>query len=257
MHHTHAWRVGQVRRKTAATGLASITTTALVELPGMLLGCIATQELLLQCHLFTPSALDQLLNTNHIGQILLADSCNQEMLQQLLCASSCKLGCIPVEDGPSVTVGAGHSSLCTAMQPWSSVSAQFNGSPLTDRLPACHHVLTCSFRCSSILPIPFAISKTGVLVGVLTMLLVAWANDATSCMLIRAAAATGKPTYEALAEWAGGRPWKVSQNSVRWRFCVIPSLLTKHVTAVNAGPAAVPSEALAAQAAAALPECVG
>jgi hypothetical protein len=31
-------------------------------------------------------------------------------------------------------------------------------------------------------------------------------------MLIRAAAATGKPTYEALAEWAGGRPWKVSRE---------------------------------------------
>ncbi|WIA15022.1 hypothetical protein OEZ85_001723 [Tetradesmus obliquus] len=69
--------------------------------------------------------------------------------------------------------------------------------------------LTLGVLGSSILPIPFAISKTGVLVGVLTMLLVAWANDATSCMLIRAAAATGKPTYEALAEWAGGRPWKV------------------------------------------------
>jgi hypothetical protein len=62
---------------------------------------------------------------------------------------------------------------------------------------------------SSILPIPFALSKTGVLVGSLTMLVVAWANDATSCMLIRAAAATGKPTYEALAESAGGRGWKV------------------------------------------------
>ena len=36
------------------------------------------------------------------------------------------------------------------------------------------------------------------------------ANDATSCMLIRAAGATGKPTYEALAEWAGGKAWKVS-----------------------------------------------
>lgn len=67
----------------------------------------------------------------------------------------------------------------------------------------------CTCACSSILPIPFAISKTGVLVGCLTMLVVAWANDATSCMLIRAAGATGKPTYEALAEWAGGKPWKV------------------------------------------------
>lgn len=69
--------------------------------------------------------------------------------------------------------------------------------------------LTLGVLGSSILPIPFAISKTGVLVGCLTMLVVAWANDATSCMLIRAAGATGKPTYEALAEWAGGKAWKV------------------------------------------------
>eukprot|EP00879_Flechtneria_rotunda_P030662 GHRR01033328.1.p1 GENE.GHRR01033328.1~~GHRR01033328.1.p1 ORF type:complete len:419 (+),score=127.36 GHRR01033328.1:532-1788(+) len=69
--------------------------------------------------------------------------------------------------------------------------------------------LTLGVLGSSVLPIPFAISKTGVLVGCLTMLLVAWANDATSCMLIRAAAATSKPTYEALAEWAGGKPLKV------------------------------------------------
>lgn len=92
--------------------------------------------------------------------------------------------------------------LCTIVQP--QTGPQLVTSLLAT---AC---LRCSPHCSSILPIPFAISKTGVLVGVLTMLLVAWANDATSCMLIRAAAATGKPTYEALAEWAGGRPWKVS-----------------------------------------------
>eukprot|EP00877_Chromochloris_zofingiensis_P007157 jgi/Chrzof1/2695/Cz11g25150.t1 len=69
--------------------------------------------------------------------------------------------------------------------------------------------LTLGVLGSSVLPIPFALSKTGVLVGCLTMLVVAWANDATSCMLVRAAALTGKPTYEALAEWAGGKSWKV------------------------------------------------
>lgn len=76
----------------------------------------------------------------------------------------------------------------------------------------CMLCLLCFCQCSSILPIPFAVSKTGVLVGCLTMLLVSWANDATSCMLIKAAAATGKPTYEALAEWAGGKPWKVRRG---------------------------------------------
>jgi hypothetical protein len=62
---------------------------------------------------------------------------------------------------------------------------------------------------STILPIPFALSRTGVLVGGLTMLVVAAANDLTSCWLIRAAALTGHASYEALAEWAGGWRWKV------------------------------------------------
>jgi hypothetical protein len=39
--------------------------------------------------------------------------------------------------------------------------------------------------------------------------IVAAANDATCCMLVRAAAHTGLTTYEQLAEWAGGRRAKV------------------------------------------------
>lgn len=68
--------------------------------------------------------------------------------------------------------------------------------------------LTLGVLGSSVLPMPFALSKTGVLVGFLTMLVVAAANDATSCMLIRAAAATGCATYEELAHAAGGAPLK-------------------------------------------------
>ena len=41
------------------------------------------------------------------------------------------------------------------------------------------------------------------------MLVVAYVNDRTCCMLIRAAAYTGKDTYESLTEWAGGQPAKV------------------------------------------------
>lgn len=69
--------------------------------------------------------------------------------------------------------------------------------------------LTLGVLGSSVLPIPFALSKTGVLLGCSTMALVAFCNDLTSCLLIRAAAVTGKDTYEGLAEWAGGTGWKV------------------------------------------------
>ncbi|PNH06957.1 Sodium-coupled neutral amino acid transporter 2 [Tetrabaena socialis] len=41
------------------------------------------------------------------------------------------------------------------------------------------------------------------------MLMVAAANDATCCMMVRAAAHTGLTTYEQLSEWAGGRRAKV------------------------------------------------
>ena len=90
---------------------------------------------------------------------------------------------------------------------------------------------------STILPVPYAFSKIGILVGSLTMLLVASVNDATCCMLIRCvlrssdpspsgmdcggivlsmrlvscrvSAATGLYSYEELAEWAGGKRAKV------------------------------------------------
>jgi amino acid permease len=38
---------------------------------------------------------------------------------------------------------------------------------------------------STILPVPYAFSKIGIMVGAMTMLLVAAVNDATCCMLIR------------------------------------------------------------------------
>ncbi|GFR48278.1 hypothetical protein Agub_g10053 [Astrephomene gubernaculifera] len=65
--------------------------------------------------------------------------------------------------------------------------------------------LTLGVLGSTVLPVPYAFSKTGVAAGVITMVLVAAANDATCCMMIRAAAHTGLTTYEQLAEWAGGR----------------------------------------------------
>jgi amino acid permease len=61
---------------------------------------------------------------------------------------------------------------------------------------------------STVFPIPFAVSRTGLLSAALTMAAVAWANDQTSSWLIQAAAATGHSSYEALALWAGGRKFK-------------------------------------------------
>jgi solute carrier family 38 (sodium-coupled neutral amino acid transporter), member 11 len=68
--------------------------------------------------------------------------------------------------------------------------------------------MDCS--CSSVLPVPFAFSKIGVVTGLVTMAIVAYANELTSRLLTRAAAYSGKSSYEELAEWAGGRRWKVS-----------------------------------------------
>ena len=69
---------------------------------------------------------------------------------------------------------------------------------------------------SSVLPMPYALSKTGVLVGMLTMVLVALCNDYTTCLTISAAYTTGLDSFEALAYWAGGKRWKVrSQQRTR------------------------------------------
>jgi amino acid permease len=67
---------------------------------------------------------------------------------------------------------------------------------------------------SSVLPMPYAISRVGVLTGLLTMLLVALCNDYTTCLMISAAYATGLDSFEALALWAGGPRWKVFTQAV-------------------------------------------
>ncbi len=64
-------------------------------------------------------------------------------------------------------------------------------------------------RRSSLLPLPYAFAKTGVLLGVTTMLLVAGCNAASCYWLLRAAHATGHNSYEGVAEAIGGKKWKV------------------------------------------------
>ncbi len=66
--------------------------------------------------------------------------------------------------------------------------------------------------CSSVLPVPFAFSRMGVLLGVLTMAAVAYSNSLTSVLLLRAAGLTGHDSYEGVAQAVGGRVWKVGQT---------------------------------------------
>lgn len=77
--------------------------------------------------------------------------------------------------------------------------------------------------CSTVLPVPYAFSKTGIGLGALTMGLVAVANDITCCMMIRAAAHVGCSTYEQLSEWAGGKKARVramtSWGEAWWAHC--------------------------------------
>lgn len=67
---------------------------------------------------------------------------------------------------------------------------------------------------NSVLPMPYAFSKTGAVVGLATMLLVALCNDLTTLLMIAAVYETGHDSYESLAQWAGGRSWKVSNTWV-------------------------------------------
>lgn len=69
--------------------------------------------------------------------------------------------------------------------------------------------------CSSVLPVPFAISRTGVLMGLVTMLVVAFSNALTSILLLRAAGRTGHDTYEGVAEAAGGGLLKVGTEALQ------------------------------------------
>lgn len=66
---------------------------------------------------------------------------------------------------------------------------------------------------SSVLPVPYAFSRTGVLLGLLTALAVSLANSLTGTLLVRAAGACGTSSYEALAETLGGPRWRAFTQS--------------------------------------------
>jgi hypothetical protein len=66
-----------------------------------------------------------------------------------------------------------------------------------------------SVFCSCVLVLPYAFSQTGVLLGILTCLVVAYCNILTCKLLLRTADKTGHDSYEGIAEALGGRVWKV------------------------------------------------
>ena len=76
------------------------------------------------------------------------------------------------------------------------------------------------------LPVPFAFSRMGVLLGIVTMAIVAYSNSLTSVLLLRAAGLTGHDSYEGVAYAIGGRVWKVSPLSSLFisSFTLLPCL---------------------------------
>lgn len=72
------------------------------------------------------------------------------------------------------------------------------------------HGLAHLYIYSSMHPILLCVACLMLDQGAATMAVVAFANDRTCCMLVRASAATGRCGYEALAEWAGGKRARVS-----------------------------------------------
>jgi hypothetical protein len=69
--------------------------------------------------------------------------------------------------------------------------------------------LTLGILGSSVLPVPFAFSRLGVLAGLLVASVVSLANALTGTLLLRAAGHLGAHTFETLAYTAAGNGWKV------------------------------------------------
>lgn len=63
---------------------------------------------------------------------------------------------------------------------------------------------------SSVLPLPFAFSRLGVVPGLIIMMAVAVGNALAGTLLLRAASALDKHSFESIAEAVGGRSWRVS-----------------------------------------------
>ena len=73
---------------------------------------------------------------------------------------------------------------------------------------------------------PYAFSKTGVLLGILVMLVVAGSNCLTSLLLLKAAGKTGQDSYEGVALAIAGHKWKASPVQLA---CMPNHTNSKHV----------------------------
>ena len=82
--------------------------------------------------------------------------------------------------------------------------------------------------CSSLLPVPYAFSKTGVLLGILVMLVVAGSNCMTSLLLLKAAGKTGHDSYEGVALAIGGQKWKVQSDCTLCMAHLISAICLMH-----------------------------
>lgn len=76
--------------------------------------------------------------------------------------------------------------------------------------------LTLGILGSSVLPVPFAFSRTGVLLGLAVSALVGFSNALTGTLLLRSAGHLGEHTFEALAGKAAGPAWKVGLWVQEW-----------------------------------------
>ena len=83
--------------------------------------------------------------------------------------------------------------------------------------PCCFPARPGTWLCrgSSVLPLPFAFSRLGVLPGLVLMLAVALANALVGTLLLRCASSLDKHSFEGLAEAAGGPSWKVRSPTSR------------------------------------------
>lgn len=70
--------------------------------------------------------------------------------------------------------------------------------------------LTLGILGSSVLPVPYAYSRSSVAAGLLVAFVVAAFNSYTGTLLLRAAAHLQEVSYEGVAEAVGGRAWKVT-----------------------------------------------
>eukprot|EP00884_Botryococcus_braunii_P011112 jgi/Botrbrau1/20000/Bobra.200_1s0008.1 len=98
--------------------------------------------------------------------------------------------------------------------------------------------LTLAILGSSTLPIPFAFSRLGLLLGIFTMALVAACNAVSSHVLLRAAGSFHHDSYEGVAEAAGGRTLKrVTQVSLG--LLLFGTLVGDYAILADVGPQAM------------------